>query len=158
MFYIKVNSVRLLVVNEDDSIRLFSPNPLSLGNGLYVDKFNLRRDDLYKAMGYKTFDWAYPIDWARAQRKAGNGRWANDNTPQLVWSYDDGNFGCPVYDDDVIRALGNAIQSELVNGNVEFVNMDAIIFIDYQQAHTINFDVKHDLFSCYNPMSTYASS
>ena len=128
MFYVKVNSVRLLVVNEIDSQRLFAPDPIALGNGLYVDKFALRRDDLYKAMGYITFDWAYPIDWAKAQRKAANGRWANDNTPQLVWCYDNNNFGEPVYDNDVIRALGNAVQAQLIDFiRIEFVNMDTVI-------------------------------
>jgi len=86
----------------------------------------LSREHLMKVSGIREFDWAYPIDWARAT--LGERPW-----PQLVWCYDptphnimhgrsSSLMGYPVFDNDLIAKLGNLFQWHLDNGLYEVVS------------------------------------
>lgn len=150
MLYATINDVKIMVYTKQDTIKYDQvagdPRPyirtgvypfLDLGNSLFT-RSSLTRGDLYKAMGYKTFDFAFPQPWADSPegqvlmsrygksqpivdpdtgKTTGYRPWkVTDGYPALVWCYDpkDGSdrspiFGYPVFDRDVISALGQKI-------------------------------------------------
>lgn len=156
MFSVKINDVSIMAYTLETLQKYmtcandprFEPDDLFLkvSDGLYIRK-TLTRGDLYKAMGYETFDFAYPEPWADSvQAKILFAQWGDrvkmkdpvsgeeitrpwrpgDPRPSLVWSYDPPKgsdrhsvFGYPVFDRQVLADLGRVIQDKLKAGEIE---------------------------------------
>lgn len=161
MFNVNLNGVSIMVYDQhniDQYLRI-AGDPrktaadlfLKVSDSLYIRR-TLTRADLYKAMGYQVFDFAFPEPWADSpaalhlfetygdkipykdpetgQEKIR--RWQKgDPRPSLVWCYDakEGEdrpsiFGYPVFDRQVIRDLGRVIIEKLAAGEVEHISTD----------------------------------
>jgi hypothetical protein len=159
MFYVNLNGINLMIYTLETVQKYMqvSGDPrytkddlfLDLGDGLYTRR-TLTRGDLYKAMGYQTFDFAYPEPWADSpqaldlfktygdlipyedpetgQRKVRSWQ-PGDPRPRLVWCYDadkEGDrpsiFGYPVFDKQVIRDLGQAVRAKAMIGEVDHID------------------------------------
>lgn len=155
MFSVTINEVQIMAYTLETLQKYmscandprFEPDDLFLkvSDGLYIRR-TMTRGDLYKAMGYQTFDFAYPEPWAdTVQAKilfAQHGdrvkmkdpvsgeeitrSWrVGDPRPSLVWCYDPPKdsdrhsvFGYPVFDRQVLSDLGRVIKSKLLAGEI----------------------------------------
>ncbi len=159
MFFVTFDTVKLMIYTLETVHKFIkvSGDPrynaddlfLNLGNGFYTRK-TLTRGELYKAMGYNSFDFAYPEPWGDST----NGqiffaRWADlvkeedpetgetrvrtwrrgDQRPAIVWSYDPSDdpdqseiFGYPVSDKEVIQNLGRAVKAKAMAGAIDSID------------------------------------
>lgn len=160
MFRVNLNNIELIVFTSEEiekymtavnDPRYTSPDSffVSLGDDLYIRK-ELTRQNLYLAMGYKVYDFAYPQPWSDSPdairlfkthskpievKDPETGEttvrtWQKgDHIPALVWCYDPPEdsdraslFGYPVFDTTVIRNMGKAIKGKAMAGAVEHLD------------------------------------
>ena len=122
-----------------------------ISDGLFVQK-GLKRDQLYKFMGYVTYDFAWPQPWSdspegQAVMRQHGWKGPGNHYPSLVWCYRGPGqerasiFGSPVFDDDVIKDMGREILEDLHNENVTMVSWP---FLD-KESETVDPDFDPDL-------------